>query len=153
MGQFGKNSRCRSSQETEKVGVQMKRTIERVTDDQLALDCLHIVASENSLGEGDEINCTQCDRLIFPDGLMAYKKTPVFNQETIPKGFRRAHSTKRGVWALITVLSGRVRYVVDYLEGSSTDLDQHTNGVISPQMEHHLVVIGNVELYVEFFTK
>jgi len=134
-------------------GLEMKRLVEKVNGDQLSLDCLHMITLKNSLQVGDQTDCSQCDQLIFPDGLTPYKKTPIFNQETIPKGFRRAHSTKQGVWALITVLSGKVRYVVDHLESKSSDLDQHSKGVISPQMEHHLDVIDDVELYVEFYTK
>lgn len=131
----------------------MKRRIESTNCLTLRLDCWHSIKSQKIVGIGDETECLQCDFLEFPAGLEGYKKTPVFNQETIPKGFRRAHSTKKGVWAIIHVLSGKVRYMVDDLSDQSFDLDQHTQGVIAPQMEHHLEVIGDVELYVEFYTK
>lgn len=131
----------------------MKRIVENMDGEFAVLDCIHALGLEHSVDDGDEVNCEKCDQLEFPDGLKPYKKTPIFNQETIPKGFRRAHSTKKGVWALITVLSGNVRYVVDYLGSKSMNLDQYSQGVISPQMEHHLEVIGDVELYVEFYSK
>lgn len=131
----------------------MKRIVESITQKKAMLDCSHSIQGQSSNSVGSEVDCTECDQLAFPEGLSAYKKTPIFNQETIPKGFRRAHSTKKGVWALITVLSGKVCYIVDYLDNKSVELDSQSKGIISPQMEHHLEVIGDVELYVEFYTK
>ena len=46
----------------------------------------------------------------LPDGLVAYRRTPVFDQDTIPAGLRREHRTASGVWGLITVLEGRLRF-------------------------------------------
>ncbi|HEX8668048.1 MAG TPA: DUF1971 domain-containing protein [Allosphingosinicella sp.] len=39
----------------------------------------------------------------------AYKVTAVFDEETLPAGLRRVHSTKAGTWGLIRVLEGRLR--------------------------------------------
>ena len=36
----------------------------------------------------------------MPAGLAAYKRTPTFDQDTLPAGLRREHRTKAGVWAL-----------------------------------------------------
>ena len=33
---------------------------------------------------GVELNCVRCDRFEFPDGLVFYKKTPEFDESTIP---------------------------------------------------------------------
>jgi len=135
----------------------MKRLVENIKALgkalRLELDCGHHLENDGKPEVGDEVNCDQCDSLALPVGLTAYKKTPVFTQETIPKGFRKAHSTKQGTWGLIKVISGQVNYVVDYLDDKTLKLDQHAHGVISPQMEHHLEVIGDVELYVEFYAK
>src|SRR4051794_41908715 len=46
----------------------------------------------------------------LPAGLIAYRRTPVFDQDTIPAGLRREHRTASGVWGLITVLEGRLRF-------------------------------------------
>lgn len=134
----------------------MKRLIQRIgtqsSDQQLSLECWHEIPTSGAYDVGGSVDCTLCDELAFPLGLSAYKKTSVFTQQTIPKGFRRAHSTKAGVWALIIVVSGQVQYVIDDLDGRCLVLDRHVNGVIAPQMMHHLKVIGDVELYVEFYT-
>ena len=134
----------------------MKRLIDRIdtrtATEKLGLECWHEIEQTNAHRVGDLIDCSQCDALDFPLGLSAYKTTPVFNQQAIPKGFRRAHSTKKGVWALIKVVSGQVHYVVDDLDELCVVLDENLEGVIAPQMMHHLDVIGDVELYVEFYT-
>ena len=126
---------------------------EHVVGQSIGLDCWHTIESHHPYKIGDEIECSQCDELSFPSGLQAYKKTPVFNQQTVPKGFRRAHSTKKGVWAVITVLSGKVCYIVDDLENILFELDDSTPGIIAPQMLHHLELTREVELYVEFYKK
>ena len=46
----------------------------------------------------------------LPAGLVAYRRTPIFDQDTIPAGLRREHRTASGVWGLITVLEGRLRF-------------------------------------------
>jgi len=135
----------------------MKRKVERIEDafssNSIALDCFHVLRHFNNKTVGDETDCPECDQLKFPTGLTAYKKTPLFNQDTIPKGFKRAHSTKKGVWAIIHIISGNIAYVIDDLDNKRIDLNKKINGIISPQMEHHLDVTGDVELYVEFYSK
>ena len=39
-----------------------------------------------------------------------YKSTPVFDENTLPAGLRKEHRTKAGVWGVIRVLEGRLRY-------------------------------------------
>jgi len=109
----------------------MRRVIENRNAKQSILDYSHAIDSQDLHSLRADVECSECNQLTFPEGLNAYKKTPIFNQETIPKG----------VWALITVLSGKVNYVVDYLDNMNIELDPRSKkGVISPQIEHHLDV-------------
>ena len=58
-----------------------------------------------------------------------YKSTPVFNENTLPAGLRKEHRTKAGVWGLIRVLEGQVKYRV--LEPvSETILDPDHPGLV-----------------------
>ena len=85
----------------------------------------------------------------LPPGLTAYRRTPVFDQDTVPAGLRREHSTKDGVWALIHVLEGRLSYRI--LEPSETCvLEPGTPGVVVPQQLHEVEPLGAVKFYVEF---
>ena len=44
---------------------------------------------------------------IWPDGLLAYKRTPEFTEASVPAGLLRRHSTKPGVRACLHVEAGR----------------------------------------------
>lgn len=44
-----------------------------------------------------------------PSSKVPYKRTPIFDETTLPAELRREHRTKAGVWGLIRVLEGRRR--------------------------------------------
>ncbi len=48
----------------------------------------------------------------LPDGLAPYKRTPVFTENTVPASLLKDHKTKAGVWGVIHVKLGRLRYVI-----------------------------------------
>lgn len=88
--------------------------------------------------------------MALPDHVAPYKRTPVFTEETVPDGLRREHATKAGVWGLIHVESGRLRYEIagsgDAVELTPGDL----SGVIEPEMLHCVTPVGAVRFFVEF---
>lgn len=79
-----------------------------------------------------------------------YKSTSVFDENTLPAGFRREHRTKPGVWGIIRVLEGRLRYKV--LEpASETILDPTHPGLVSPDVPHLVEPLGPMKLRLEFY--
>lgn len=87
------------------------------------------------------------DRL--PLGLKAYKRTAVFDQDTLPAGLRRSHRTRPGVWALIHVIEGRLRYRI--LEPfQEMELAPGKPGIVRPDQPHEVEPLGPVRMYVEF---
>jgi tellurite resistance-related uncharacterized protein len=87
----------------------------------------------------------------MPRGLTAYKRTPVFDENSLPAGLRREHRTKAGVWALIHVVEGRLRYRI--LEPFSEQvLTAGSAGVVAPQQAHEVEPLGPMRMYVEFFS-
>jgi tellurite resistance-related uncharacterized protein len=85
----------------------------------------------------------------LPGGLAAYKRTPVFDQDSLPAGLRREHRTKPGVWALIQVLEGRLRYRI--LEPASEQVLTPTRpGLVRPGEAHEVEPLGPVRFFVEF---
>jgi tellurite resistance-related uncharacterized protein len=86
----------------------------------------------------------------LPDGLVAYRRTPIFDQDTIPAGLRREHRTAAGVWGLITVLEGRLRFRALY-PVSETVLTPETPIAVAPQQPHEIAPDGPVRFYVEFY--
>lgn len=102
---------------------------------------------------GTELDCVRCERLEMPDGLVAYKRTPEFDEATIPDGLRKNHATKAGVWGVIHVVSGRLRYRIDGLDGRELLLDPETRGIVVPEVPHHVDPDGPVRFFVEFHHK
>ena len=81
-----------------------------------------------------------------------YKSTPVFDENTLPAGLRREHRTKAGVWGIIRVLDGRVRYrVLDPV--SEMILDPHHSGLVLPDQPHFVEPLGPIRMRVEFYDR
>ena len=57
-----------------------------------------------------------------------------FSSATIPAGLRSQHSTKPGVWGLIHVVSGQLRYCLDGLDGRELILAPSQPGPIPPSL-------------------
>ena len=89
---------------------------------------------------------------VLPKSVEPYRTIGPFDQDTIPKGLFREHSTKRGVWGLLEVESGSVRYVVtDPTHAASYVLDRTCAGVIVPEQKHHLEILGDVRFQITFY--
>jgi tellurite resistance-related uncharacterized protein len=79
-----------------------------------------------------------------------YRSTPVFNNNSLPDALRRAHSTKAGVWGLLKVLTGTIRYVME--ETGECQLVQAPGiVVILPQQLHSVEPQGDMEMQVDFY--
>ena len=86
----------------------------------------------------------------LPDALQAYRRTPVFDQNSLPTALRKEHSTKQGVWALIHVLEGQVQYCIPGQDYRCV-LTPGISGLIEPQQVHFVEPIGQMRMYVEFY--
>lgn len=86
----------------------------------------------------------------LPDNVTPYKRTPTFTEETLPDALRRDHATKAGVWGLIHVEQGRLRYEIADT-GEATELRPgDARGVIEPKVRHRVTPLGPVQFHVEF---
>ncbi|MGD9615833.1 MAG: DUF1971 domain-containing protein [Alphaproteobacteria bacterium] len=86
----------------------------------------------------------------LPDGVVAYRRTPIFDQDTIPAGLRREHRTAPGVWGLITVIEGRLRFRSLRPVGE-TVLTPGTPMAVAPEQPHEVAPDGPVRFFVEFY--
>jgi tellurite methyltransferase len=90
----------------------------------------------------------------LPPGLVRYRRTPVFSEETIPAGLRREHRTKPGVWALISVLEGALRFRA-LTPCSEPQAPRHLSAgeriVVAPEQSHEVETEGPVRFFVEFY--
>ena len=81
---------------------------------------------------------------------LPYKRTAVFHAHTLPAGLRNKHRTKPGVWGVIRVLEGRVRYhVLD--PASVVILDADHPGLVLPDVPHAVEPFCPMRMYVEFY--
>jgi tellurite resistance-related uncharacterized protein len=88
---------------------------------------------------------------VLPNNVLAYKKTPTFDESTVPKGLLKAHQTKVGVWGKIVVLAGNLQYTINEPTTEVVMLDEQNHGVVEPTILHQVKAIGDVQFYVEFY--
>ena len=43
--------------------------------------------------------------------LIAYKRMPLWNKQTMPEAVQQKHNTKVGTWGKITVLKGALKFI------------------------------------------
>lgn len=88
----------------------------------------------------------------LPKTVVAYRRTPTFTEATLPEGLKRDHATKAGVWGLIHVEAGRLRYRIA-ATGEVADIEPGDQiGVIEPEVTHRVEPIGAVRFFVEFYS-
>ncbi|MGI9290353.1 MAG: DUF1971 domain-containing protein [Gammaproteobacteria bacterium] len=89
---------------------------------------------------------------VLPDNVTAYKRTPEFNEGSVPKGLLRSHETKAGTWGKIVVLEGVLQYRILEPELEELKLSPETYGVVEPTIAHEVEPLGPVRFYVEFYS-
>ena len=87
----------------------------------------------------------------LPEALQLYKTTPVFTEDTVPKGLLRAHNTKEGSWGKILIEDGKLLYRILEPEVEEIELSPEKYGVAEPVLKHEVELIGKVRFYVEFY--
>jgi tellurite resistance-related uncharacterized protein len=111
------------------------------------------VALERELGDELEIltEALRAHRMpTLPDDVEEYKRTDVFDVDTTPKGLRKTHDLKPGVWGQIVVEQGRVSYVLEDDEGLTFVLTPERHGVVAPTRPHHVEPSEEARFYVRF---
>ena len=90
--------------------------------------------------------------------LVAYKRMPVWNKDTMPEAVQRKHNTKVGTWGKITVLKGALKFIELTEEGEV--IAEHLfeagadNPMAQPQAWHRVeAATDDVEWYLEFYCK
>ena len=86
----------------------------------------------------------------LPDNVVAYKKTPEFDENSAPNGLLNNHQTKEGVWGKIILLEGRLLYTINEPK-EEIYLDSNNSGVVEPTVYHQVKPLGKVRFYVEFY--
>lgn len=109
-----------------------------------------VTAEGRSARLGAELPCVLCDRFELPSGYQPYKRTSELTTGSIPEALQRQHSTKPGVWAVIHVLEGRLRYIVEAPLAREQSLEAGDRAVIVPEVLHRVAPEGEVRFFIEF---
>jgi tellurite methyltransferase len=102
---------------------------------------------------GVELDCVLCDRFEMPAGHAPYKRTRELDEHSVPPGLLKDHSTARGVWGVIHVIAGRLRYIVEPPLAGEHVLDETHPGVVVAEVLHRVAPEGHVRFFVEFHRK
>jgi len=86
----------------------------------------------------------------LPQNVVAYKRTPEFDEVSVPAGLLNNHRTKEGVWGRIVVLEGSLLYTI-HAPQEEILLGPSNSGIVEPAVLHHVTPSGNVRFYVEFY--
>ena len=88
----------------------------------------------------------------LPTGVKYYKSTPTFTQQSVPAALLSEHSTKAGVWGMLNVESGALRYVItDAGNESEQWLEAGDIAVIVAEQTHYVEPLGDVAFHVAFY--
>jgi tellurite resistance-related uncharacterized protein len=85
----------------------------------------------------------------LPEGTIAYKRTPIFDQDNLPTALREHHQTKPGVWGVIHILEGKLTYTT-YEPFAQQILEPEVPGIVRPSQSHKVQPLGSVRFFVEF---
>lgn len=86
----------------------------------------------------------------LPNDVTPYKRTPEFDELSVPAGLLKEHRTKEAVWGKIVVLEGQLQYTINEPTTEVIILDEQTYGVVEPTIKHEVKPLGKVRFYVEF---
>lgn len=88
----------------------------------------------------------------IPDSLTCYKSTPIFTEDSVPAAIRRGHTTAGDVWARIRILEGSLLYRITdpRVPPEEVLLTPDHPGVVEPQVEHEVQVVGPVRFQLDF---
>jgi tellurite resistance-related uncharacterized protein len=102
---------------------------------------------------GQPIDCPLCDRAELPEGLSPVRTTTTWTEATLPGALRRRHRLAAGVWGLLHVERGEVRFVARTDPRLDRVLTAGTEQPIPPDVEHHIEPLGPVGVHLEFLRR
>lgn len=101
---------------------------------------------------GAVLDCVRCDRFELPEDAVCYLSTPIFDEQSVPAGLTRNHTTKAGVWGRIVLLHGQLDYHVPAMT-RTFPLSPDSPGIVPPEVSHRVQVTGPVRFQVEFWRR
>lgn len=86
---------------------------------------------------------------MLPGSAKKYKETPVFTEDTVPRGLLADHNTAAGVWGRLVVLDGSLDFT--RIAEKAVIVSPEQPMIIRPQERHHITCDRPVRFKVEFY--
>ena len=86
----------------------------------------------------------------LPEDARPYRRIGPFGADAIPAGLLRRHDLKEGVWGLLSVTAGSIRFHWDDEQEGDRLLKAGDTMLIPPRMPHHLERQGSVTIEIAF---
>lgn len=78
----------------------------------------------------------------------------MFDEKTLPAALRREHRTKQGVWGVIRVLEGELRFIPgEGGDDAGAILTPQRPGFVLPDQPHRVEPLGQMRMQVEFYDR
>jgi tellurite resistance-related uncharacterized protein len=97
---------------------------------------------------GAPLDCPLCDRNELPDGLDLLRTTPVWDHHSMPGGLKSEHRLAPGIWAVLTVDSGRAG--LDWRD-DVTALVAGATQPIPPGVPHVLELLDDARFHLTMY--
>jgi len=101
---------------------------------------------------GTTLNCPLCDRCELPEGLTVVRSTPTWDERTMPDALRRAHRVASGIWGLVRVEAGSLRFVAATRPMTDVVVIADEIHAIPPDIEHHVEPRDRCRFAIDFLT-
>lgn len=82
-----------------------------------------------------------------------YRRTGIFDQDTVPPALLRQHQTIDGTWAVVRIMDGKAFLHFDREKTHPLVLDPQNPGFVEPCHPHHLELPGPVRFQLEFYDR
>lgn len=102
---------------------------------------------------GQTLECVRCERLEIPDGWNLERRTPIFDESSLPAALRRRHRIATGVWGRIIVLEGALRYRIHQPLEREETIAPERPGIVPPGIEHDVEPLGPLRFLIEFWRR
>lgn len=99
---------------------------------------------------GTPLYCPLCERAEMPEGLRLARTSAHWDDRSLPRGLRSAHTLAPGTWGRLVVEEGGVAFRARTTPPIERVLRAGTVQAIPPEVLHEIEPIGHVRLFIEF---
>jgi len=86
------------------------------------------------------------------EGLTVVRSTPTWDERTMPDALRRAHRVASGIWGLVRVEAGSLRFVAATRPMTDVVVIADEIHAIPPDIEHHVEPRDRCRFAIDFLT-